>query len=314
MNKAQKKVLLISCAIAAATLLPFLVAQRESAAQPAKGPAVAQGKAPSAATLQTWRNLGKAYYEQGKYTEAIPEFQKVVKSGHALATDYLDLGLACTQANNLDQALSALTTAKQMAPKMVAIDYNLGILYKRELHYGPAEESFKSVLATDPEDPASLFNLGTVYFAERKLELALQTHERLNKLGFERGQNFYVASLFRTFTILVRLRRRPEADKMLKLHQKYADRLPGISLQATALEKGRYGEILVPAAPPVRVAGGAARRPVTFRDISSSLGVSLRGAARNGRRRFSRNQGCGLLARFCPNQTSSADGPFHRSG
>ncbi|MGA8183700.1 MAG: FG-GAP-like repeat-containing protein [Terriglobia bacterium] len=282
MNQAQKKVLLISGAIAAATLLPFLAAQRESAAQPAKGPAVGQRKASSTATLQTWRNLGKAYYEQGKYTEAIAEFQKAVKSGHALATDYLDLGLAYTQANNLNPALSALTTAKQMAPQLTAVDYNLGILYKRELHYGPAEESFKRVLAADPDDPASWFNLGTVYFAERKMQLALDAHEHVNKMGFERGQNFYVASLFRTFTILVRMGRRADAQKMLKLHQKYGDKLPSISLQATALEKGKYGEILVPATRPVRVAGGAASRPVTFRDIASGLGISLRGAGLTG--------------------------------
>jgi len=282
MNKPQKKVLFISAAIAAATLLPFLVAQRRSSAHPAARSAAAQAKPASAATLQTWRNVGKAYYEQGKYPQAIAEFQKVVKSGHAIATDYMDLGLAYTQANNLNKALAALTTAKQMAPKMVAIDYNLGILYKRELHYGPAEEAFKKVLAVDPDDPASLFNLGTVYFAEHKLQLALQTHEKLNKLGFQRGQNFYVASLFRTFTLLVRMGNRPEADKMLKIHQEYANKLPGISLQNTALEKGKYGVIIVPATRPVRVAGGAALRPVTFRDIASSLGISLRGTGEAG--------------------------------
>ena len=162
------------------------------------------------------------------------------------------------------------------------MDYNLAILYKRELHYGPAEEAFKRVIAADPDDPATWFNLGTVYFAERKMQLALEAHEHVNRMGFERGQNFYVASLFRTFTLLVRMGRRPEAEKMLKLHQKYGDKLPSISLQATALEKGKYGEILVPAAPPVRVAGGAAPRPVTFRDITTGLGISLRGAGVTG--------------------------------
>jgi Flp pilus assembly protein TadD len=277
MTQAQKNVVLIAGAIVAAALLPFLVIQRRSSAQPGSGPPAAQVKAASAATLQTWRNVGRAYYEQGKYTQAIGEFQKLVKSGHALATDYLNLGLAYIQANELNPALAALTTAKQMAPKLIAIDYNLGILYKRELHYGPAEEAFKKVIAIDPNDPASWFNLGTVYFAERKLELALDAHEHVNRMGFERGQNFYVASLFRTFTILVRLGRRPEAEKMLKLHQKYSDRVPSISLQNTALEKGKYGDILVPAARPVHVAGGAALRPVTFRDITRGLGISLAG-------------------------------------
>ena len=277
MNQAQKKVLLVSGAIAAATLLPFLAVERRSSAQPGASLAAAQAKAPGAATLQTWRNVGKAYYEQGKYTESIAEFQKVIKSGHAVATDYLDIGLAYTQANNLNQALSALTTAKQMAPKLVAIDYNLGILYKRELRYEPAEEAFKKVITADPEDPAAWFNLGTVYFAEHKLDLALEAHERLNKMGFERGQNFYVASLFRTFTILVRMGRRPEAQKMLKLHKVYSDKLPSIALQSPALEKGKYGAVLVPASLPVRVAGGAAARPVAFREITSALGISLRG-------------------------------------
>jgi tetratricopeptide (TPR) repeat protein len=288
MNQTHKKLVLISSAIVAVALLGFLALQRQSAAHPGDGqaaqptaaPSMPQAKASDAATLQTWRNVGKAYYEQGKYPQAAEEFQKVVKSGHAVATDYLDLGLAYTQANDLNPALSALNTAKQMAPTLVAIDYNLGILDKRELHYGPAEEAFKKVLAADPDDPATLFNLGTVYFAERKLEPALEAHERLNKLGFERGQNFYVASLFRTFTILVRMGRRDEAQKALKLHQEYSDKVPGISLQSPALEKGKYGAVLVPAAPPVQVAGGAAARRVDFREVTSQLGISLRDAAK----------------------------------
>ena len=279
MTRARRNVFLIIGAFAVAVLVPFLLVERRSSAQPGKGLGAAKAR-PSlnGAALQTYRNLGKAYYEQGKYTLAAAEFQKVVKSGYAAATDYMDLGLAFTQSNQLDPALAALTTAKQMAPRLIAIDYNLGILYKRELHYGPAETEFKKVLAADPEDPASWFNLGTVYFAERKMDLALEAHEHLNKMGFARGQNFYVASLFRTFTILVRLGRRDEAEKMLKLHQKYSDALPSISLQSPALEKGKYGAVLIPPAPAVRVARGAAMRPVTFRDISSELGVTLRGA------------------------------------
>ncbi|HKS96166.1 MAG TPA: tetratricopeptide repeat protein, partial [Terriglobia bacterium] len=169
---------------------------------------------PSAA-IQTARNLGKAYYEQGKYVEASNEFQKVMQSGHALATDHLDLGMALVQANNLDAALGEMTTAKQMDPKLTAIDYNLGILYKRELRYPDAEAALKRVVEADPLDPAAWFNLGDVYSAERKLPEALGTYEHVLNMGFGRGQNFYVASLFHAFTILTRLKRPAEAQKML---------------------------------------------------------------------------------------------------
>lgn len=227
--------------------------------------------------LQTHRNLGKAYYEQGKYVEAAEEFHKVMASGRALATDHLDLGLALVQANKLDEALGELTTAKQMDPKLTAADYNLAILYKRELRYPDAEAALKRVVEADPNDPSGWFNLGAVYFAQRKFPEALEAHERVNKMGFARGQNFYVASLFRTFTVLLRLRRQEEAQKILKIHERVRDKVPSISLQNLALEGGKYGAILVPATPPVTVSRAAAK--VTFAEITAKLGISLSAAS-----------------------------------
>ena len=101
--------------------------------------------APSA-SLQSLRNVGKAYFEQGKYVEAIEQFQKVVASGKALATDHLNLGLALMEANQLDAALGEMTTAKQMDPHLVAADYCLGILYKRELRNPDAEAALRRVI------------------------------------------------------------------------------------------------------------------------------------------------------------------------
>ena len=226
------------------------------------------------AQVQTLRNVGKAYYEQGKYVEAIEEFKKVIATGQALATDYLNLGLALMQANKLDEALGPLTTAKQMDAKLVAADYNLGILFKRELRYPDAEAAFKRVIAADPREPAAWFNLGTVYFAQRKLEDALAAHQHVVEMGFGRGRNFYVASLFHSFTTLVRLGRTPEAQKFLKIHEKMRDAVPGISLQNPALEGGTYGAIIVPASPTTLIARRPATEKVTFFDITAKLGVA----------------------------------------
>ena len=227
------------------------------------------------AAIQSQRNIGKAYYEQGKYTEAIGEFQKIVASGKALPTDHFDLGLALMQANKLDEALGELTTAKQMDPKLVAVDYNLGILYKRELRYPDAEAALKRVIAADPNDPAAWFNLGTVYFAEKRLEDALAAHQHVVDMGFGKGQNFYVASLFHTFTTDVRLKRDADAQKALKIHEKMRDKVPGISLQNPALEGGKYGAVLLPAVPPVEPGQSTALEKVTFAEISGRLGLTL---------------------------------------
>ncbi|MGD0921848.1 MAG: FG-GAP-like repeat-containing protein [Terriglobia bacterium] len=227
------------------------------------------------AEVQTLRNVGKAYYEQGKYVEAIEEFQKVIAAGQALATDHLNLGLALMQANKLDEALGPLTTAKQMDPKLVAADYNLGILFKRELRYPDAEAALKRVIDADPREPAAWFNLGTVYSAQRKLEDALGAHQHVVEMGFGRGQNFYVASLFHSFTTLVRLKRQAEAQKFLQIHEKMRDAVPGISLQNPALEGGKYGAIAVPSSPTTTVARRPAAERVTFLDITAKLGITL---------------------------------------
>lgn len=258
----------------------------------------------SSAAIQTARNLGKAYYEQGKYGEAITEFQKVTRSGHALATDHLDLGMALVQANNLDAALGEMTTAKQMDPKLTAIDYNLGILYKRELRYPDAEAALKHVVEADPHDPAAWFNLGDVYSAERKLPEALDTYEHVLNMGFGHGQNFYVASLFHAFTILTRLKRPAEAQKMLKIHEQFRDRVPNLSLQNPALEGGKYGAILVPPAP---LAIPAAKpESLTFADITAKLGIKLAAAGNSSR------EGRSAAAQFPPSvAVGDYDGDGH---
>ena len=267
----------------------------------------ARQSAPSAA-LQTFRNVGKAYFEQGKYVEAIEQFQKVVASGKAAATDHLNLGMALMQANKLDAALGEMTTARQMDPHLVAADFNLGILYKRELRNPDAEAALKQVIAVDSQDPSTWFNLGTVYFAEKKLDESLDAYHHIIEMGFGRGQNFYVAALFRTFTALVRLKRQDDAQKVLKQWEGMHDKVPNISLQDPALEGGKYGAIQAPSPPPMEIARTASLEKVTFAEISQKLGLTPTAGKRRGFRSAPTHQGRGLLAGFRP-----AESCFHSS-
>ncbi len=229
----------------------------------------------SPATLQTARNLGKAYFEQGKYPDAVEQFQRVVASGKALASDHLNLGMALMEADNLDAALGEMTTARQMDPHLVSAEYNLGILAKRAVRYPDAEAALKQVAAVDPDDPAALFNLGAVYCAERKIDDCLDAYRRVTALGFAQGRNFYVAALYRTFTALARLKRQDEAQQELKRWEAVRNRVPNISLQDRALESGKYGVIEVPLAPPVGAKPQAGNYPPEFREVSQKLGLNI---------------------------------------
>jgi Tfp pilus assembly protein PilF len=222
--------------------------------------------------LQTYRSLGKAYYEQGEYEQALAQFEKVIASGRAVALDHLDLAQALIQANKLNDALEELTTAKQMAPQLLALDYNLGLLYKHELHYPQAENELKRVAAADPDDPPTWFNLGEVYFAEHQLDPALAAFKRVVSMGYARAQNFYVAATFHCFIILTRLRQPAEARRYLKLNMATRDKVPGISLQYPALEAGKYGEVHI--APPQAMALVPPTPPeLTFQNVTSKTGI-----------------------------------------
>jgi len=236
------------------------------------GMAAAQANITSA-EVQRLRNLGKAYYEQGKYDDAVAQFEKVVGSGKTFPTDHFNLGLALLQDNQLDQALGELTTALQMEPKLLAIHYNLGVLYKRELRYPDAEAELRHVTGADPTDPAAWFNLGTVCFAEKKLPEALDAFKRVTDMGFGRGQNFYVAATFHVFTILTRLKRPDEAQKYLKINQSLRDKVPNISIQYPALEAGRYGAIIVSPAAPESAALESNAGSITLTDVTARLGI-----------------------------------------
>ncbi len=253
--------------------LIVLVPMRSTGARSATSSA--RGTAVPAVDLQTLRNIGKAYFEQGKYAEAIERFQQIVASGEALATDHLNLGMALMQDNKLDAALGEITTARQMGPHLARAEYNLGILYKREWRNPDAEAALKQVVAADSQDPATWFNLGAVECAEKKLDDCLDAYRHVIDMGFGRGRNFYVAALFRTFTALTRLKRQDEAQVTLKRWEGLHDRVPNISLQDPALEGGKYGEICVPPIAPAADTHRAISESVSFAELSEKLGLGL---------------------------------------
>src|SRR5579883_504253 len=151
---------------------------------------------------------------------------------------------------------------------------SLGILYKHELHYPQAEAELRRVIASDPNDPPTWFNLGTVLFAERKLEPALQAFERVVNMGYAQAQNFYVAATFHCFIILSRLKQPTEAQKYLKLNTSTRDKVPGVSLQYPALEAGKYGEVNIAAAP-LTPAVVQLSKELVFQNITAKLGIRL---------------------------------------
>jgi len=199
--------------------------------------------------LQRHRNLGKAYYERGEYALAASELEKTLAFDAVSARDYFNLAMAYLQNQEEDRALSAFTTAGQMEPGLIEVDFGLGVLHKRAARYPLALESFQKVAARDPEDPCTSYNVGAVLSSMRRGEEAQAAFQRVLDLGHARAQNFYVSALFRYATLLAQQGRREEAQKHFPEFERLRKETPNVALTETALENGRYARVEPPRNP-----------------------------------------------------------------
>ncbi|MEE9179260.1 MAG: FG-GAP-like repeat-containing protein [Vicinamibacteria bacterium] len=195
---------------------------------------------------QSHRNLGKGYYEQGKYDQAAAEFLEVLKLGDGTARDHFNAGMALLQSGDYDRALGSFTTAKQIDPDLPAVDFGLGVLHKRLQRYPDALRALQRVAARDPDDPCTWFNIGAVYFSMNRVDEAAHAFGKVLAMGFPTAQNFYVSSLFRQATLLMRQGKPDEARTLFAEFQPLRERVPSVSLTPSALENGRHSEIKIP--------------------------------------------------------------------
>jgi len=126
--------------------------------------AAARGMVPAAVSLyqqalashpEFWRanvNLAYLYYQQGNFREAARYLER---SSAADATDgdqFLYLGLAWMQLNQLPEAEAAIRTALLVRPNGHGYHLGLGLVLKRAGNLPEARQEFEAALAANPED------------------------------------------------------------------------------------------------------------------------------------------------------------------
>jgi tetratricopeptide (TPR) repeat protein len=221
---------------------------------------------PTPEAIQTHRNRGTAYYERGEFAQSAEEFLRVLEAEKPEARDHFNAGMALLQIGDYGRALSALTTAKQVEPSLIDVDFALGLLYKRQLRYPPAVEALTRVVTADPADPCAWLNLGVVSASMGKNAEAERAFQKVLALGFPAARNFYVSALFRQATLASRDDRREEAQKLFAEFQSLRQAVPSVSLTPQALENGTHSRIEIP--PPSSIAPAPPASRVEFALLS----------------------------------------------
>jgi tetratricopeptide (TPR) repeat protein len=160
--------------------------------------------------------LGNAYREEGKFGEAIAEFERVRKLSPNSDEPWHLLGRSYTAMGRRDEAIDALTKATLVNPYSLVDQNALGMAYFDFGEYGEALTAFQQVTAHDPDNYLGHQNIGAIYFQQAKYDEAIVEFQKAIQL--QPGADLYSD----LGTTLLYLKRYPDAiaalEKSAKMH------------------------------------------------------------------------------------------------
>ena len=152
-------------------------------------------------------NLGVAYEEQGRFQEALREFEtaldsKALNRRTEKVVAYYQLGRVFNQLGDLQKAKSLYEKALAIDPRLTPALSGLAVLYEAKGNPGKALDYMERALEADSEDPYVNFNLGLHYlkqgamdraqwhFQKAAMDEALRgaTHLHLGVISKQKGQ------------------------------------------------------------------------------------------------------------------------------
>lgn len=119
-------------------------------------------------------NLGVALGEQGRFEEAIREFETTLKLNSYQAKAHNGLGMIYNDQGRLDDAIKEYQTALTINPKDANVHNNLGFVYQRKHLLDDAAREFRAALLLNPNDASAHNNLGAVLGLQGRLDEAVR--------------------------------------------------------------------------------------------------------------------------------------------
>ncbi|MGI9035808.1 MAG: tetratricopeptide repeat protein [Pyrinomonadaceae bacterium] len=160
--------------------------------------AVAQAQAALNANqnnIQAFQILGKIYYAQGKYSEALKVLERATVLQPSFDAAYL-LGLTCLQLKQIDRAKLLFEKMQIALKKNAALHLLFGQAYEETNYPLEAEREYRQALAIDPKQAGAHFYLGYLILqhggSERLAESGKEFEQELQQNPQDAFSNFFV--------------------------------------------------------------------------------------------------------------------------
>jgi tetratricopeptide (TPR) repeat protein len=142
------------------------------------------------------RHLAQSFYEHGKYTDALAEYQRLAELEPDSANNHLRISEIYRRLHQFDKAEEQILVAKKMAPGNLEVIYNEAAVYEAEEHYDDAVRVLSSAVADVKAEsefaPARRRSLGILYQLlgqlyrdEQNYPAAINTFQEMVRLGPE---------------------------------------------------------------------------------------------------------------------------------
>ncbi|MHB8773168.1 MAG: tetratricopeptide repeat protein [Syntrophales bacterium] len=132
--------------------------------------------------LRPHYNLGESYLKQGRFADAIREFQTALDLKPDQAQPHYNLGMAYQKQGRLDDAIKEYQTALDLDPNLVKPHHNLGAIYQNRGYLDDAIKEYTMAIKLNPGYPASYYNRGVVYQTQGRLDDAIREYRTVLNL------------------------------------------------------------------------------------------------------------------------------------
>ncbi len=133
--------------------------------------------------------LGQAYFNLGRYDEAIQSLQKAssMKPGQAGVNEYIGKvyfkkGIEALRAKQYPQSVEALQRASELNPTDGYASYNLAEALLFQKRYPEAEKALTHALVAMPNSPEVYMRMGLVFEKQKKWDMAINAYRKANEL------------------------------------------------------------------------------------------------------------------------------------
>lgn len=223
------------------------------------------------------RNIGRAYYEEDEYEEALKMFQRCLALLPDSAIDEVNLGMVLVQLGRYKEARMHLAKGEKLDGSLAPyVSYNRAITYKREKRFAETAKEFDRMRKLAPTCPDTAYNSAVVYESLGELQKTFAELSRAVDLAPD-----MIAPHYRRMIVAMRLGKREIAiaERNIFTELRAAD---SRTRTAEELERSMYTEILEPERARPAPTAPIVENPlgVRFENVTAEVGLSPGGTGK----------------------------------